>query len=314
VSADALEAELHGRFTAWVADHAQRIRGISDLGYDPRRYPAQRIGESKTEAGALAHWVPSPIFLRVIERKLAGVLRSRDNADRVIGEFRGVAAEVARLLDEKRSVALVAGHSDNLFDVAYCLAGLQVSFGTTRYISRTGIIVNKLMTREAFRGTPMTDTLKLLCNVYWVIPDTESTRTWGVPEEASRAVNLGALEALTADLPRGVLVGVIPTGTSARQEIVDGALRLTMPPISAGTARLLKRFDAFLPVAMWNDVPSAAPLSFDANEAIGVVASLTARLAGASVVYHEMSHDGQPGAERVIPSKPQPAGSAGAES
>src|SRR5215217_2494588 len=77
----------------------------------------------------------------------------------------------------KRRVALVAGHSDNLFDVAYCLAGLQVSFGTTRYISRTGIIVNKLMTREAFRGTPMTDTLKLLCNVYWVIPDTESTRT-----------------------------------------------------------------------------------------------------------------------------------------
>jgi hypothetical protein len=160
----------------------------------------------------------------------------------------------------------------------------------------------------------MTDTLRLLCNVYWVIPDTESTRTWAVPEEASRAVNLGALEALRADLARGVVVGIIPTGTSARQEIVDGAVRLTMPPISAGTARLLKRFDAFLPVAMWNDVPSAAPLAFDANEAVGVVASLTARLAGASVVYHEMSRDGRSGAERVIPATPLPAGSAGAES
>ena len=95
------------------------------------------------------------------------------------------------------------------------------------------------------------------------------------------------------------VVGIIPTGTSARQEIVDGALRLTMPPISAGTARLLKRFDAFLPVAMWNDVPSAAPLAFDANEAVGVVASLTARLAGASVVYHEMSRDGQRGPRSV---------------
>ena len=94
-----------------------------------------------------------------MERKLASILGSRDNADSVIGEFRGVAPEVARLLDEKQSVALLAGHSDNLFDVAYCLAGLQISFGTTRYIRRTGIIVNKLMTREAFRGTPMVDTL-----------------------------------------------------------------------------------------------------------------------------------------------------------
>jgi hypothetical protein len=312
VSAESLEAELHDSFTAWVADHAQRIPGISDIGYDPRRYPAQRLMESKTEAGALSRWVPSPIFLRVIERKLASILRSQDNADRIIGEFRPVAADVATLLDEKRSVALLAGHSDNLFDVAYCLAGLQISFGVTRYLRRTAIIVNKLMTREAFRGTPMVNTLKLLCNVYWVIPDTESTRAWGVPESAARRVNAGALQALESDLTDGVLVGIIPTGTAARQEIVDGRLRLTMPPISSGTARLLERFDAFLPVAMWDHVPRAAPLSFDANEAIGVLWSLTAELAGASVVYHEMPLDGQPGVERVISATPQRAGSAGA--
>lgn len=311
MSAETPEAGLHHSFTAWVADHAKRIAGISDLGYDPRRYPAQRIGESKTEAGALSRWVPSPIFLRVMERKLASILGSRDKSESVIGEFRGVAPEVARLLDEKQSVALLAGHSDNLFDVAYCLAGLQISFGTTRYIPRTGIIVNKLMTREAFRGTPMVDTLQLFCNVYWVIPDTESARVWGVPERAARIVNVGALEALRTDLARGVLVGIIPTGTAARQEIVDGTLRLTMPPISAGTARLLEQFHAFLPVAMWDDVPRAASLCFDANDAIGAVASLTAELADASVVYHELALDGQPGAERVIPTR-LPAGSPGA--
>jgi hypothetical protein len=311
VTAPSYEAELHLSFTAWVADHAKRIAGISDIGYDPGRYPAQRLVEAKTEAGPLSRWVPPPIFLRVLERKLASILRSRDAADRVIDEFRGVAPEVAALLDEKRSVALLAGHSDNLFDVAYCLAGLQISFGTTRYIRRTGIIVNKLMTREAFRGTPMVDTLKLLCNVYWVIPDTESTRAWGVPEGAARRVNAGALQALEKDLARGVLVGIIPTGTAARQEMVDGRLRLTMPAISAGTARLLQRFDAFLPVAMWDHVPKSAPLSLDANEAIGSLVSMTAELAGASVVYHEMPVDGQPGAERVIAATPLPAGSGG---
>lgn len=295
-----LEAELHRSFTAWVADHAERIPGITDLGYDPRRYPAQRIRESKTDAGSLSRWIPSRLFLSVLERKLGSVLRSRAKADRVVAEFRQVAPEVARLLDEGRSVALLAGHSDNLFDVAYCLAGLQISFGTTRYLRRTAIIVNKLMTREAFRGTPMTETLKLLCNVYWVVPDTESMRSWGVPEEAARVVNAGALEALETDIERGVLVGVIPTGTGARQEIVDGTLRLTMPPISPGTARLLRQFDAFLPVAMWDDVPKAAPLSFDANDAIGVLVALTADLAGASVVYHELPVDGRPGAERVL--------------
>jgi hypothetical protein len=189
---------------------------------------------------------------------------------------------------------------------------LQISFGTTRYLRRTGIIVNKLMTREAFRGTPMTDTLKLLCNVYWVVPDTASTRAWGVPEEAARIVNAGALQALQTDIARGVLIGIIPTGTAARQELVDGTLRLTVPPISAGPARLLAQFDAFLPVAMWDHVPKAAPLSRDANEAIGLVGSLTAELAGASVVYHEMPLDGQPGIERVVSPTPLPAGSAGA--
>ena len=84
MTADALEAQLHSRFSAWVADHAQRIQGISDLGYDPRRFPAQRIEESKTEAGALARWVPSPIFLRVIERK------ADSGANRVIHGMREI--------------------------------------------------------------------------------------------------------------------------------------------------------------------------------------------------------------------------------
>jgi hypothetical protein len=84
-----------------------------------------------------------------------------------------------------------------------------------------------------------------------------------------------------------------------------------MPPISAGTARLLEQFHAFLPVAMWGDVPRAASLCFDANDAIGAVASLTAELADASVVYHELALDGQPGAERVVPTR-LPAGSPGA--
>jgi hypothetical protein len=35
VTPPSLEAELHRSFTAWVADHAERIDGISDLGYDP---------------------------------------------------------------------------------------------------------------------------------------------------------------------------------------------------------------------------------------------------------------------------------------
>ena len=65
--------------------HYAGLFALSDIGYDARRYPAQRIGESKTEAGALSRWVPSPIFLRVLERKLASILRSQENADRVIG-------------------------------------------------------------------------------------------------------------------------------------------------------------------------------------------------------------------------------------
>ncbi len=241
VSGDAPEAELHGRFTAWVADHAQRIRG--DLGPRIRPSPLSRSANRGVEdRGGRALALGSLADLPAGDRaKARGRSRSRDNADRVIGEFRGVAAEVARLLDEKRSVALVAGHSDNLFDVAYCLAGLQISFGTTRYISRTGIIVNKLMTREAFRGTPMVGHARSSSATSTGSSRTRRARACGAfRKRASRIVNLGALEALRTDLARGVLVGIIPTGTSARQEIVDGALRLTMPPISAGTARLLE--------------------------------------------------------------------------
>lgn len=308
----ALESELHRSFDPWVRDHAERIDGISDIGYDPKRYPAQRLEESKTEAG-LMKWVPSKVFLWVLRRKLVQVLRSQEKAERVIGTFGDVAPGVAELLDDGRSVALLTGHTDNLFDIAFALAGLQISFGSTRYIRRTGIIVNKLMTREAFRGTPMVDTLKLLSNVYWVVPDTESTRRWIIPEEAARIVNSNALEALAEDLKRGVLVGVIPTGTAARHEVVDGELRLTMPHISPGTARLLARFDAFLPVAMWDDVPKAAPICADLRSAIDALAATTAQLAGASVAYHEPPVDGRPGADRLISASAMrpPADSAG---
>src|SRR5207248_3085378 len=112
-------------------DHAERIDGISDLGYDPKRYPAQRLGESKTDAGPLSRWVPSRVFLWVLGRKLASVLRSREKADRVIATFGDAAPSVAGLLDSGKSVALLAGHTDNLFDIAYALAGLQISFGST---------------------------------------------------------------------------------------------------------------------------------------------------------------------------------------
>jgi hypothetical protein len=315
VSGAPLEGELHRSFTPWVEEHAKRIPGISDLGYDPKRYPAQRLGESKTDAGVLSRWVPSPVFLWVLGRKLASVLRSRERADRVIATFGDVASRVAGLLNSGKNVALLAGHTDNLFDIAYALAGLQISFGSTRYVRRTGIIVNKLMTREAFRGTPMVGTLKLLCNVYWVVPDTESTRRWGIPEEAARIVNSNALEALEEDLKRGVLVGIIPTGTAARHEVVDGELRLTMPHISPGTARLLERFDAFLPVAMWDDVPKAAPLCADLRSAVDALAAATAELAGASVAYHQPPVDGRPGVDRLVtaPTRP-PAGSGAAGS
>jgi hypothetical protein len=306
VTGPPLEAELHQSFTPWVADHAARIPQISDLGYDTKRYPEQRLRESKSETGALSRWVPSRIFLWVLKRKLASVLRSPEKAERIIAAFRDVAPGVAEMLDSGKSVALLAGHTDNLFDIAYALAGVQISFGTTRYIRRTGIIVNKLMTREAFRGTPMARTLELLSSVYWVVPDTESTRRWGVPEEAARIVNSVALEALEADLRRGVLVGVIPAGTAARHEYVDGELRVTMPDISPGTARLLSRFDAFLPVAMWDDVAKAEPLCEDVNTAIDELAAATAELTGASVLYHELPVDGRPGADRLVPAPMRP--------
>ena len=174
---------------------------------------------------------------------------------RVIGEFRGVAAEVARLLDEKRSVALVAGHSDNLFDVAYCLAGLQVSFGTTRYIRRTGIIVNKLMTREAFRGTPMTDTL-----------EASLQRLLGHPGHGEHA-HVGrsgrSLAGRQPWRPRGTQDGSRPRCARRHHPDRDGGppgdrRRRSAPDDAADLSRdgaVAERFDAFLPVAMWDDVP-----------------------------------------------------------
>jgi len=89
----ALESELHRSFDPWVRDHAERIDGISDIGYDPKRYPAQRLEESKTEAG-LMKWVPSKVFLWVLRRKLVQVLRSQEKAERVIGTFGDVAPGV----------------------------------------------------------------------------------------------------------------------------------------------------------------------------------------------------------------------------
>lgn len=257
-----LEKALHnGPFDLWGLSHENKPgSGIKLLPYDRDRYPEQRIDHYVTEAKLPFEQLGLPDKLMMLGLRqfgLAKALGSRALARQMVADFKAPAEQVAGMLDQGRNVALIPAHK-HYADIGIGVAGLAIAMGKTRYIKEnTWQSINKLMTREEYRGRYIPNFARKTGKLVWVIPD-EGARKWGVPDRARYIVGRGAMEALgpvLADEEHGVLMAVALTAGAMDSELdEDGEVtswRFREIPPSVGAT--LGSYHAALPFAYDKD-------------------------------------------------------------
>ena len=235
--------------------------GVID--YDPVRYPGQCIEMSRSDAVVDEVATMRAIYERTMGAEGAATLAALGTP----------ALEIRRLLSAGKNVAVLTAHADQLHDIGALCAGFAVAFDDRELVARNGTILNKVMSRESFRGTPIEELFRPFGNVYWVIPATASADRWGLSPEVVARINGAALRRLAEDMRAGVLLTFAPGG-SAMRRVVDeeGRLQsLVIPDVAPGTANLICRFDAYLVAALWNGRVALGPVIEITHEAKGRV-------------------------------------------
>jgi|GEM_PF-4491263 len=274
-----LEVSMHRSFEPWTLAHSSEDgSSISYLGYDPDRYPEQRITEYVTPAklpelpfGLETRLPDSAIMFGLREIVLAKTLGGRAVARQIVKDFKetpaypdqpnspGVANEVARLLDDGKNVAMIVAHKYRP-DVGIGLGAEAVAMGKTRYIYENNWqIINKLMTAQEYQGKSLTEKTRGVGRIAWVIPPGKSTSLYDVPRRAMIEVGRGSGEVLeeALDDPRtGVNLAVAPTkaGMLPVKNEAGEVVGWRFPEIEGAAQTMLDPMDAALPFAFNKDV------------------------------------------------------------
>lgn len=306
----ALERALQRSLTRWANHHASRYSEIGVVDYDPGREPAQRVDVAVSRAYPLEELSLSArlkIYLEnggpASEAALAEFSRPRGAG----GATRSsLGSRISDLVESGKSVAVLSGHADRLDDIGGFAGALALSSSNPNMLSRNGVILNKVMSRETFRGQSVVELMRPFANIYWVIPATASAKRWNVPSEAVRLINGNALRSLLADVRRGAAITFAPAGSAMVRE-TDAAGRLValrMPVVSASTMKLLTRFHAYVVAARWDDRVAVSDLvrikrsrtTGEAGERLAAeatvrIAQMTEALSGVQVLQDERPAD-----------------------
>src|SRR5262249_40368959 len=170
---------------------------------------------------------------------------------------------LASYLEAGKNVAILVSHAGGFEDMGVFAGAVSVALEQPELIARSGVIVNKVMTRETYKGHPIRDLYRYFANVYWVIPDTESMARWGLDDDLARYVNVNATRALVSDMKQGVVLTFAPGGSAMREIRNDSGtlVSLEIPSMGSGTVNLISRFDAYLTGVVWKDAVALGPLT-----------------------------------------------------
>jgi hypothetical protein len=261
-------AALHDALGRWAADHARRYPAIGLLDYDPETHPEQRIETFKSPIRARrSPSSPSDIGsdLRTKLETTMGSAATRALAALYQPEGTdGLAPRdiLASHVEAGKNVAILVCHAGGFEDMGVFPGAMAVSLEKADLIARNGVILNKVMTRETYKGHSIRDLFLLFANIYWVLPPGTNMLRWDVDQGLARYVNLTALRTIISDMSTGLLLTFAPSG-SAMIESYDHAGNLTslhIPPVARGTANLISRFDAYMCGASWRDHVALGPL------------------------------------------------------
>lgn len=225
------------------------------LAYEPDERPEQRLETFKSPVET----TKPAAFLQATLGAMMG--RAAQGAlDALAGPLRD---SLAAHLEAGKSIAVLVAHAGGFEDMGVFAGAVAVSLDRPELIARNGVIVNKVMTCETFKGYPIRDLYRYFANVYWVIPDTESAERWGLDDELARFLNVNATRTVVADMRSGgVVLTFAPGGTAMREKRDESGelVSLEIPAVASGTISLISRFDAYLCGASWKDTIALGPI------------------------------------------------------
>jgi hypothetical protein len=222
--------------------------------FDLEKHPEQSIYVPKINAEAVFPNIPDVIYYAGFKAKVAkslGVV----SAYRLVEQFWKQPSSPddptplpLRLTADQqagKNTLVVTSHI-NFQEFGYVKALRHIAKRERHNIGKSGSLLNKLMTRQEYRGKKLIKHFTPIGDVYFSSPKSTSADMHGVPESASTLSNALLMKVMKPDLAEGGReLDAALTGSAVKvvKDEVGNVLRYRIPPVNPSSAKLIENFD-----------------------------------------------------------------------
>jgi len=247
--------DLHTAYDLWLKDQSSREGAkLVPFEFDLEAYPEQSIYVPKVDGHDNYPNVPDKLYYAGFKMKMMQSLGAFASS-RLVHEFKHQAVSpddpsllMERLIDnqkEGKNTMVVTSHF-TFPELGYFKAIRFQGKHDRENINKGGVLLNKLMTRQSYKGEKLVDQFSPLANIYFSYPKSASAEKYGVPTSASMMGNAFFKEILRADLKKGGLE--LDVALTGRQIITkkndNGEIdHYEIPDIDPASVKLVESFD-----------------------------------------------------------------------
>lgn len=296
-------SELHQAYDSWLADMCSREDSqFVPIKFDPVLHPEQDIYTPKIEAHDPHPRVPNFLYYGGVDVKMVRSLGAT-TFHRLSQQFnqQTASAEDPRLLSERLIANQREGRNTMAVTSHFSFTELG-QFKALRFVGKKdrpnitsgGVLLNKLMTRQAYKGRKIVDLFTPLSNVYFSYPKSASAEKHGVPIEATNLGNALFKKVLKPDLEKGGMeMDIALTGKQIVPiKLESGELHhYEIPPVDPASAKLVESFDDVIAATIINS-PVTGRYEMEIGEVLDVKELLKTRSSAEIVdsIYDGIAH------------------------
>lgn len=249
---------LHSKYNAWLDDMSKRDGAeLVSFELDVDKYPEQDFRVTKVEAEDPYKNIPDAIYYQgfrlrwmrsmgaIAYNQLLHQLKTQPTSS---DDSRPLLSRLQQDRSEGKNTMIVTSHF-SFPELGYFKALRFQARHDRPDITNNGVVINKLMTRQSYKGKPLVEHFKMGSNLYFSYPKTASSEKFDIPEDIMLAGNRLMLRDLVSDLRRGGQeIDIALTGRQivpVRSDIgsVD---RYDIPDIDPSSVGLVRLFDNVL--------------------------------------------------------------------
>jgi hypothetical protein len=270
----AAEIETHEVLTPWVAEHNVNSNGIfTDLGYDPDKYPWQRLDVSYTPVLEIPTDVPDEVVLAFIRERLIDHIGSEEKVDDMIRAYQetpaypesvnSVAEEVNLMVARGETLGIINDHLEkgNYRDVVVNLGVLAVASQNVALRSRMDVLLGFPLTRQAVNGKSVAQETINAAGIIWTMQNTDNRKSRPFPGLAVRVIAKGMNDAIEQRQAEGGLaIAVVPSGTGTNKVPNEFGNEVYERSDVTPSVGIMRWWDGILPVAIRDGAVIPGPI------------------------------------------------------